>query len=103
MIAIGNNQTLMSIYTVPASKSAYMTQWVTGVGKGDDSEVTVWVRPFGGVFQIKDHQHVYEEMITRSFKPYMKINEKEDIEMKGHIGGGGGEVSAAFDLYLVDD
>jgi len=100
MIAIGNNQTLMAIYTIPTGCTGYMSQWVISAPKGDDVEATLWVRPNGGVFQLKDHHHIYQSKEPREFKPYMKINEKEDIELKGHIGGGGGEVSGGFDLIV---
>jgi len=103
MIVIGNNQTLMALYTVPAGKTAYLIKWIASVPKGDDVEFTFWVRPYGTVFQLKDHQHIYQTSTPRTFTPYMKINEKNDIVMRGHIGAAGGEISAAFDLILVDN
>jgi len=103
MIGIGNNQTLMAIYTVPTGCTAYITQWAASAGKGDDVEVTMWARPTGGVFQIKDTHHVYQTDYSKEFKPYQGFAAKTDIEMKGHIGGGGGEVSAGFDIILVAD
>ena len=102
-IGIGNNQTLMAIYTVPAGKTAYMTHWGASVGKGDDVTITLVVRPFGGVFQVKDHKDLYQTIAEREFAPYLKILEKEDIALKGAIGAAGGQASGSFDLILVDN
>lgn len=103
MVTLGQNQTLMAIYTVPAGRTAYMIRWLSSVGKGDDVETTLWFRSNNGVFQIKDHHHVYQTEMLRPFVPYLKIEQKTDIEIKGHIGAAGGETSAGFDLILVDN
>jgi len=103
MIGIGNNQTLMSIYTVPAGKTAYIIQYLASVGKGDDVKATLWARNFGEVFQLKDHHIFYQRMSVRTFSPYPSYTEKTDIEIKGQIGAAGGEISAGFELILVND
>lgn len=102
MITIGNNQTLMAVYTVPVGRCVLIRQTIYTCGKGDDVEFTLWVRPFGGVLQIKDHHHVYETSFVRPFGPYLLVDEKEDIEVKGKIGAAGGESSAAFDMIIVN-
>ena len=103
MIQIGHNQTLMSIYTVPAGTTAYMTRWTATTAKGDDVELTLWARSFGGVFRIQDHHHVYQQQMTKEYHPYVKYEEKTDIEMKGLIGAATGDIGAGFDLILEEN
>lgn len=102
LIANGNNQTLMDHYMVPAGKVFYIKRWCASTGKGDDSAVNLVIKPFGGVFQVKDHQHVYQVNQCFPIEPYEKVDEKSTIEIKGLIGASGGEISARFDGILLD-
>lgn len=103
MILAGFNQTLMAIYRVPLEKTLYIYDWYTSMGKGDDSEVTFWIRENGGVFKIKDHQDAYQNNLIRYFYPPLKIDALSDIEVRGEIGAAGGEISAGFNGVLVND
>jgi len=117
IITAGNNQTLMAIYTVPADKTAYMTQYYVDCNKvsgGGDPEILakLWVRDNenGYAPQIK---HIIgtdsdaTSHIAHPFNPYFKITEKSDIYLNAtEITGGGGvvaDVSAGFDLIVVDN
>ena len=59
----------------------------------------LYVRPFGGVFNIKNvilinsgaYRHPYDFPLT--------IDPKSDVVIKAAATGGGGEVSAGFDLW----
>ncbi len=108
----GNNQTLMAIYTVPASKTAYMTKYYSHLRQSSGKEpkganVKLWVA---------DRDNSYEFMIKHSvgiqkgaagtehkFEPYFKINAKCDIKITGHSFDDIGNISAGFDLVVVDD
>lgn len=103
MIIAGNNQTLMAVYRVPLGKSFLLHQWHCSMGKGDDSEMTLRVRFTGGVFQVKDHQDIYQEIILREYDPPLKIDALSDVEVCGLIGAGGGDASAGFDGFLVTE
>lgn len=111
------NQTLMAIYTVPANKTAYMTQYYIDCNKvsgGGDPELLgqLWVRDNSNGYApwIK---HVIgtdsdaTSHIAHKFKPYFPIPEKTDIwieatEITG-VGGVVADVSAGFDLILEDN
>jgi hypothetical protein len=109
IIGIGNNQTLMAIYTVPAGKTAYMRNWyaaTAGALVNSVHEIRLFARPFGQVFQLKHDsslittgsshiQHLY-------FDPE-KFEEKTDIEMKANTDTNIAIVSAGFDLVLIDN
>lgn len=104
MISIGKNQTMMAIYTVPRGKTAYLIQAAYGCGKADDFRVKLCIKPFGGVFQIKDQQTIYQENVTDRYIPYPAYPEKSDIKvMAMSLTSDNKPFNARFDLILIDD
>lgn len=111
-IAVGREQTLMSIYTVPNGKTAYMTGWffyTAGTNRSSDYNITIMARPTGGVFQIKHHGSILDgasNEVSHKYMPYSSFAAKTDIESRAQITTGGvvaAGISAGFDLILVDD
>ncbi|KKL98814.1 hypothetical protein LCGC14_1820630 [marine sediment metagenome] len=51
-----------------------------------------------GVFQVKRRYHIIAGVVDRTFTMPLKIEAKSDIEVRGTAAGGGGAVSASFDL-----
>lgn len=104
-ILIGMEQTLMAMWTVPASRAgsaitmAYLTSFYAGTSTAKVTEIYLFYRPFGGVFNIKhilpinagSHRHPYDFAV-----PYAP---KGDLVIRAAAAGGGGEVSAGFDLW----
>ena len=90
------NQTLMAIWSVAAGKTCYMTSFYGSTSSTKATEVHVYVRPFGGVFQIKRIITIFEgsERIPWDFP--LSISAKSDVVVKASTEGGGGEVSAGF-------
>ena len=112
IISIGNNQTLMAIYTVPAGKTAYMTayycDYVRSAARDPDSiEYRLWVadRGNGYEFQIKHKKGIPKQAsgFRQGFAPYFKINEKNDILITAEPSGAASDVHAGFDLIVIDD
>lgn len=116
IIQAGNNQTLMAIYTVPASKTAYMTNYyatlnrASGGGSTVGVSIKLWVidNENGYAKQIKHTVGIdstADSAALHDFKPYFKVNAKSDIYIEGTNQSGSitADVSAGFDLYLVDD
>lgn len=111
-IGVGNEQTLMAIYTVPANKTAYVTGWyayAAGANKAADFIITLQARSENGVFQVK-HLSVFKDSvisgIEHKYAPYNKFTEKTDLEMRVKIDTGGttaAGISAGFDIILVDN
>ena len=114
-VLIGNNQTLMALYTIPANKTAYMTKYYATINKGaTKTPDAVTLKLFatdnmnGYPEQIK---HVIgmeaggETILEHDFKPYYKFTEKTDIRLEGTCIGSAAtaDVSAGFDLILVDN
>ena len=112
IISIGNNQTLMAIYTVPAGVTAYMTNYycdyVRSAARDPDSiEYRLWVadRDNGYEFQIKHKKGIPKQAsgFRQGFNPYFKINEKNDIMITAEPSGAASDVHAGFDLILIEN
>ena len=113
-ITAGNNQTLMAIYTVPASKTAYMTSYYAvanpGGGVPTTFNVSLWAQDNANTYkpQLKHIMGVSADVdaygrMQHTFAPYYKFTEKTDIILKGAPTGASVDVSAGFDLILVDN
>lgn len=116
-ITAGYNQTLMAVYTVPAGKTAYMTEYYLDCNKvsgGGDPELigVLWTRDNANGYAPKIKHVIGTDSnatshISHPFKPYLKITEKTDVWINAtEVTGGGGvvaDVSAGFDLVLVDN
>lgn len=112
VIGIGNNQTLMALYTVPANVTAYMPQYyydyVRDSVKDPDSVLfKLWVADRANTyeFQLKHQVGLPKQAGGRiqTFNPYMKITEKSDIKITATPDGAAAYVNAGFDLILVED
>ena len=107
-IIAGLAQTLMAIYTVPAGKTAYLL----GIHLGSDKASTnsrMTYRLFcreilnGGVFRIKANLNAAGgQSLDISYPVPLVIPEKHDIQIDV-LAGQATQVSATFDIILVDN
>ncbi len=93
------NKTLMALWTVPNGYTAYMTGYYAATTSNKITEVHLYVRPFGEVFQIKHIISINQGLEVHPFDFPVEIYEKSDIMVQASAVGGGGEVSAGFDLW----
>ncbi len=108
IIQIGNEQTLMIIYTVAADTTGFLLQWYASASKKKDqlSDVQLLFRPSGGVFQLK---HVSSLAATGSSKVQhgyslpLVLSAKTDVALRADASKDNGAVSGGFDIVLVDD
>lgn len=111
-IQIGNNQTLMAIYTVPAGKVLLITKYYYGFLGNTPSTTTGNVRLLvadtqvvGTPFQLK---HILPAKggnppTEHEFNPYFVVSEKHDIKMHmNDCDSNNSTLYAGFDGYLVD-
>lgn len=107
----GNNQTLMAVYTIPAGKTGYMRDWYTALAGGSKSsnyKIKLRARPLGGVFQLKHTSAIAEvgsSHVQHTYTEPETFQEKTDVEMTVSttaVGVTGADVSAGFDIVLVD-
>jgi len=99
----GVGQTFMALYTVPAGKTAYLTQWAVSSGKQNaDTLATFVVRPFGGAFNTKDVVEIQANNYIKEYKVPLKFEEKTDIEVRAYSDNGSSAAST-FNLILIDN
>lgn len=114
IILAGNNQTLMAVYTVPNGKTAYMTNNFATVNPGGGAPTTLNMKLWGS-----DRENSYAKQIKHSmgvngdvdayghfqhfFTPYKKFTQKTDIFITGTTSGAAADVSAGFDLIVIDN
>jgi len=105
-IAIGDNQTLMALWTVPANHTAYLLQTDVTVATTQNNKyctVSLVARPFGEVFQVKDRFVKAESQSTLAYSLPVKFEEKTDIEYRaiGDSAGADIAISAALDILYI--
>jgi hypothetical protein len=112
LMQAGNNQTLMAIYTVPAGKTAYITNYYWSVTESTgkqpiSTEFRVWFadRANDYNFQLKHATGVplAGPGDKHLFNPYLVATEKTDIKMTAAPVGEIGDVHGGFDVILVDN
>jgi len=103
MIIIGFEQTLMAQWTVPTGNKAFLTHLYASTSTAKVSEIHLYVRPFGGVFNIKYIITLNANAHTHRYDFPLEIPTKSDVRIIASATGGGGEISAGFDLWYETD
>jgi hypothetical protein len=104
-INIGNAQTLMGIYTIPAGYTGYLTKGVASIQSGGDASGFMFVRlnatpgPFrvGHSFEVSGAGGEYEY----DFSVPIPLPEKTDIDVRATMRTNNARLTAAFDIILV--
>ena len=108
-VAIGDNQTLMCVWTVPAGYTAYLTQTDVTVATTQNNKyctTSIVARPYGAVFQVKDRFVKAESSHTQAYTFPLKFTEKTDIEVRaiGDSSSADIAISAGLDfIYIKND
>ena len=112
IISIGNNQTLMALYTVPFGKTAYLTNYYgglvnTGVATPTNAQFDLWAadRVNNYEFQLKHEVGLPKEGpgFQHDFNPYVVFAEKTDIKISCGVEDKDGHAHAGFDIILIDN
>jgi len=111
VISVGNQQTEMAIYTVPASTTAFITSYYAHhnptTGQGFTSNpIRLWKRDNANGYA-KQIEHIVgvpeDGGFQHFFTPYLKIEAKYDLFLTAQPVGQASDISAGFDIILVDD
>lgn len=104
-ITLGDNQTLMAVYTVPAGYTLYLTSSNISAGTANANQyltARLVQRPFGGVFRDISKLTLHDG--TASFDGFivpLRFPEKTDIEIRAIGSGTNNSVGGVFSGYLV--
>jgi len=102
VITAGRNQTLMAVYTVPAGKVGYLEEVYFGAASNKIVEVALYVRPEGGVFNVKRVFHVFRAPFQYTYPIPLPVAAKSDVVMRATAESAGDPVSAGFTLWYED-
>lgn len=106
----GNNQTEMAIYAIPRLTRGAIGEIYASTAGGSRSTnyiIKLYIRPFGGVFQLKHRRAINDDKdLEKVFSAPEIAQAKSDIKMTVETESTaitGSSVSAGFDIVLVDD
>lgn len=113
VIDTGNNQTLMAIYTVPANCTSYLLSYYGNMNPATNKDPsTMNIRLFA-----RDNHNNYEAQVkhilgldanasshfSHKFEPPLRFTQKTDIFIDGTTVGKAADISAGFDLLLIEN
>lgn len=105
-ILAGLGQTLMAVYTIPAGKTGYLLDLHLGSDKASTNTAMTYrlfARPFGGAFNIKGNFNAAGgQSLDINYPVPLKFEEKTDLKIDV-AAGQATQVSATFDIILVDN
>ena len=93
-ISAGENRAYIGAFTVPATKTFYLTHLYASTAKGILTNVTLWVRPFEGAWYEISGAQVWLASIEYPYPLPFVIAAKTDIELRAK--GNTSEVIAGF-------
>jgi hypothetical protein len=103
-ILIGNEQTLMTVYTIPAGKTGYLRQLYAVADAIQASTLQLVLREFGMGYRVQDKVRLPGNQSWRMVYPFpTPLPAKSDIEVRGLLGAGSGSIAANMDILLLDD
>lgn len=105
-ITSGYGQTLMSVFTIPAGKTAYVLQINATAGDDTDATIMLMSRLFeSNSFRIKDTFELQRGggPSVQPFQAPLQMIEKTDIDVRAITRANNKRITASFDLLLVDN
>ena len=103
-IAVGRNQTLMAMWSVSRHHTAYITNFYASCSHATAKigEIGLWIRPFGGVFQISKIISINSgKTATIKYDFPLKVEAKSDIRITAKSATAL-TVSAGFDVWYEE-
>jgi len=94
----------LALYTIPAGKTGYLTNWNVGVGNYNDAvTANLYTREAGNglIFRTRDIMDVPGGLHQRLYQVPFALSEKTDIEIRA-IASTGTNMSSTFDIILYD-
>lgn len=98
-----NNQTLMSQYTIPAWKTAFLIYWDSSVWEWKSAVGKFYMRVLWEVFRVVQIIDLFETNYVRNFKLPISIPEKTDLTFRASSASAWTAMSINYDLVLIDN
>ena len=107
-ISVGQNQTLMAVWTVPVGKTALLKGiehivFDTPGGLTSGATIRVVARPSGETFQTKHKTVLTNSPFNPPEKVFAVFTEKTDVEVRAVVNANTAAVSAALRLEVLDN
>ena len=107
-IVLGENQTLMALWTVPAGYTLYISRGTFSGASNNSAQYILskfMIRPFNGVFRNVADVTVNSNVISYDFEVPLAISEKSDIEARGiALAGTNFYTTASFEgIYIKNE
>jgi hypothetical protein len=96
-------QTLMSLYTIPAGKTGYMSNAYVTSAATKTTTFQLFARPLGKSENIKFNIDIKDADVNHKWSVPLVFTEKTDIWTQAKIDVGSTRVSSGFDIILVDN
>lgn len=96
-VAIGRNQTLQSIWTVPMGFTFYMTSFNCSTNSNKGTIVNMYFRPPGELFQIKANGYLFGNHLIHKYEFPLPIASMTDIDCRAIGTAVGGAVQFSFE------
>ena len=106
---VGDNQTLMGLWTVPAGYTAFLTKMALSTGTSTQTpailNASLVARPYGEVFQIKERFTLTDGAHEQFYTFPLKFTEKTDLEMRAFSSSGSVsfDVSASMEFVYIQN
>ena len=97
------NQTMMAVYTIPANKTGYMTMFYASPDDSKGFQTQLITGNGNDVHRVRNELHAYQVQAAFEYRPYLKIPEKTDIEMRAKIDNGIAKFGGGFSIILLDN
>ena len=96
------NQSLVSVYTIPNNYKGYITRMQFSAGKENKTGMgALFVRPLNAVFQVKNIVECYRNSMVVDLPNPIVVEAKTDIELRAkNLDSGTLSMSGTFDLVL---
>ena len=108
VIDVGDNQTLMALWTVPKGYTAYLHQLDISLNTEVANKFGTAhfvARPEGGVFNVKDKFVLSQYIVNQNFVYPLKYEEKTDLEVRAIASSSNANlaVSAGLDIIYIQN
>ena len=106
--AAGRGQTFMALYTIPAGKTGYITQWTVGAGKQNTDAIAMLMtrdpNAVGdGAWNARDIITVSATTYSKNYNVPIKLNAGDDVEVRAYSSVNNSLVSSTFCIILIDN